>query len=65
LEELQVLEFQIGKIGSKKDLMELLFPPVKKLGEGLLSMNQKGEGNCTFMVRWKVGGALLLHFDKI
>jgi hypothetical protein len=63
-EEPQVLEFQIGKIDSEKDSMELLLPLVEKLGEGLLSMNPKGEGDCTFMVCRKVDGELLLHFDE-
>jgi hypothetical protein len=40
----QVLEFQIGKIDSKKDSMELLLPLVEKLGEGLLSMSPKEKG---------------------
>jgi hypothetical protein len=31
-----VLEFQIGKIDSEKDSMELLLPLVEKLGEGLV-----------------------------
>jgi hypothetical protein len=60
-----VLEFQIGKIDSEKDSMELLLPLVEKLGEGLLSMNPKGEGGCTFMVRLKVvDGKLLLHIGE-
>ena len=58
-----MLEFQIGKIDSKKDSMELLLLLVEKLGEGLLSMNPKGEGVCTFMVHCQVDGKLLLHFD--
>jgi hypothetical protein len=36
LEAPQVLEFQIGKIDSEKDSMELLLPLVEKLGEGLV-----------------------------
>jgi hypothetical protein len=64
LEEPQVLEFQIGEIDSEKDSMELLLPLVEKLGEGLLSMNPKGEGDCTFMVHRKVDGKLSLHFDE-
>jgi hypothetical protein len=63
-EEPQVLEFQIGEIDSEKDSMKLLLPLVEKLGEGLLSMNPKGEGDCTFMVRRKVDGELPLHFDE-
>jgi hypothetical protein len=59
-----VLDFQIGEIDSKKDSMELLLPLVKKLGEGLLSMNPKGEGDCTFMVCCKVDGELSLQFDE-
>jgi hypothetical protein len=59
LEEPQVLEFQIGEIDSEKDSMELLLPLVKKLGEGLLSMNPKGEEDCTFMFHCKVDGKLL------
>jgi hypothetical protein len=58
-----VLEFQIGEIDSEKDSMELLLPLVEKLGEGLLSMNPKRVGDCTFMVR-KVEGEILLHFDE-
>jgi hypothetical protein len=64
LEAPQVLEFQIGEIDSEKDLMELLLPLVEKLGEGLISMNPKGEGDCTFMVCRKVDGELSLHFDE-
>ncbi len=64
LEEPQVLEFQIGEIDSEKDSMELLLPLVEKLGEGILSMNPKGEGDCTFMVCRKADGELLLHFDE-
>jgi hypothetical protein len=63
-EEPQVLEFQIGKIDSETDSMELLLLLVEKLGEGLLSMHPKGEGDCTFMVCCKVDGELLLHFDE-
>jgi hypothetical protein len=63
-EEPQVLEFQIGEIDSKKDSVELLLPLVEILGEGLLSMNPKGEGDCTFMFRHKVHGELSLHFDE-
>jgi hypothetical protein len=48
LEEPEVLEFQIGEIYSEKDSMELLLPLIKKLGEGLLSMNPKREGDCPF-----------------
>ncbi len=59
-----MLEFQIGEIDSEKDSMELLLPLVEKLGEGLLSMNPKGEGDCTFMVHRKVDGKLSLHFDE-
>jgi hypothetical protein len=65
LEEPQVLEFQIGEINSEKDSMELLLPLVKKLGEGLLSMNPKGEGDCTFVVHRKVDCKLLLRFDEM
>jgi hypothetical protein len=64
LEELQVLEFQIREIDSKKDSMELLLPLVKKLGEGLLSMNPNGEESCTFMVYCKADCKLLLDFNK-
>jgi hypothetical protein len=39
LEELQVLGFQIGKIDSEKDLMELLLLLVEKLGEERLYFN--------------------------
>jgi hypothetical protein len=60
----QVLEFQIGEIDSEKDSMELRLPLVEKLGEGLLSMNPKGEGDCTFMVCRKVDGKLSRHFDE-
>jgi hypothetical protein len=63
-EETQVLEFQIGKIDSEKDSMELLLPLVEKLGEGLLSMNPKGEGNHTFIVCRKVDGELSINFDE-
>jgi hypothetical protein len=59
-----VLEFLIGKIDSKKDLMELLLPLVKQLEEGLLLMNPEGEGDCTFLIHCKVGGKLSLHFDE-
>jgi hypothetical protein len=44
--------------------MELLLPLVDKLGEGLLSMNPKGEGDCTFTVHRKVDGELLLQFEE-
>ena len=64
LEEPQVLEFQIGEIDSEKDSMELLLPLVEKIGEGLLSMNPKGEGDCTFVVHRKVDGELSLRFDE-
>ena len=59
-----MLEFQIGEIDSEKDSMELLLPLVEKLGEGLLSMKPKGEGDCTFMMHRKVDGELSQHFDK-
>ncbi len=60
-----MLEFQIGEIDSEKDSMELLLPLVEKLGEGLLSMNPKRVGDCTFMVRLKVvDGKLLLHIGE-
>jgi hypothetical protein len=64
LEEPQVLEFQIVKIDSKKDSMELLLPLVEKLGDGLLSMDPKGEGDCTFVVHCKGDGKLSLRFDE-
>jgi hypothetical protein len=64
LKEPQVLEFQIREIDSKKDSMELLLSLVKKLGEGLLSMNPKGEGDCIFVVHRKTDGKLLLHFGE-
>jgi hypothetical protein len=44
--------------------MELLLPLVERLGEGFISMNPKGEGDCTFMVCRKVDGELSLHFDE-
>jgi hypothetical protein len=59
-----VLEFQIDEIDSEKDSMELLLPLVEKLGEGLLSMNLKGEGDCIFMVRRNVDGEVSLHLDE-
>jgi hypothetical protein len=65
LEEPQLLEFQIGEIDSNKDSMELLLPLVEKLGEGLLSMNPKGEGDCTFAVHCKGDGELSLCFDEM
>jgi hypothetical protein len=38
---------------------------VEKLGEGLLSMNPKGEDDCTFMVPCEVDGEISLqHFDE-
>jgi hypothetical protein len=58
------LEFQISEIDSEKDSIELLLPLVDKLGEGLLLMNPKGEGNCTFTVHRKVDGKLSLQFEE-
>ena len=64
LEEAHVLEFQIGKIHSEKDSMELHLLLVDKLGEGLLSMNPNGGVGCIFVVHCKVDRKLSLCFDK-